>query len=119
MRRGRHSDQNKEVQIMDLAKRKADLLARVAVLKGRMVGIEAELDSHQSPDWEDLATEREGDEVLEGMGRTGQAEMRRIVAALERLADGTYGICAKCGADIGNERLEVVPEAPLCRNCAR
>lgn len=101
-----------------LAGRKAQLEARLADLKGRMAGIEAELDSHHSPDWEDLATEREGDEVLEGMGLNAQQESRMILAALQRIADGDYGQCAKCGAEIGAARLDVLPYTPFCRDCA-
>ena len=98
--------------------RKLQLETRLADLKGRLQGIEAELDSHQSQDWEELATEREGDEVLEGMGVSGQQEMRKIEAALARIATGDYGICAKCGAEIGDERLNVLPYTPFCRTCA-
>jgi len=101
-----------------ISTRKIQLETRLADLKGRLSGIEAELDSHQSSDWEELATEREGDEVLEGMGLTGQLEIRRIEAALERIASGEYGICAKCGAEIGDARLDVLPYTPFCRNCA-
>lgn len=98
--------------------RKAELEARLADLRGRLVGIEAELDSHQSADWEELATEREADEVLEGMGLSGQQEIRMIEAALQRIATGEYGVCVKCGSDIGEARLDVLPFTPFCRNCA-
>lgn len=98
--------------------RKLQLETRLADLKGRLQGIEAELDSHQSQDWGELATEREGDEVLEGMGLSGQQEIRKIEAALARIAKGDYGICAKCGAEIGDERLNVLPYTPHCRTCA-
>ena len=47
-----------------IAQRKTALEDRRATLLARMEGIEAELDSHQSRDWEESATEREGDEVL-------------------------------------------------------
>ena len=49
-----------------ISTRKAQLEARLADLKGRLQGIETELDSHQSADWEELATEREGDEEPAG-----------------------------------------------------
>ncbi len=39
--------------------------------------------------------------------------------ALARLDDGTFGICAQCGQKIPEERLNVVPYAPLCIRCAR
>jgi RNA polymerase-binding transcription factor DksA len=102
----------------NLATRKRELLARRAEIEGRLEGIEAELDSHNAQDWEDLATERETDEVLEGIGVSGQHELRMIEAALKRMDDGEYGYCVKCGAEIGQERLDVVPFTPHCRNCA-
>lgn len=98
--------------------RKTTLLARLALLQGRLAEIEAELDSHDARDWEELATERESDEVLEGMGLSGQQEIRAIEAALKRIDEGEYGFCAKCGANIGEERLDVLPYTPFCRKCA-
>ncbi len=104
--------------MIPLAQRKLQLESRLADLTGRLQGIEAELDSHQSQDWEELATEREGDEVLEGMGVSGQQEIRKIEAALARIAENDYGFCMKCGAEIGDERLDVLPYTPFCRSCA-
>lgn len=103
---------------MDVSKRKSTLKARLAALQGRIEGIEAELEAPHAQDWDDQAAEREGDEVLEGMGISGQAEIRRISAALARIEAGTYGTCAQCGQQISEERLDAVPEAPLCRDCA-
>lgn len=99
-------------------RRKDQLESRLAEIKARLQTIEAELDSHQSQDWEELAVEREGDEVLEGMGLSGQQEIRMIEAALERIAEGEYGFCTKCGAEISEERLDVLPYTPFCRACA-
>lgn len=102
----------------DIAKRRRQLEARLADLGQRLETIEAELDSHDSRDWEELATERETDEVLEGMGVSGQQEIRAITAALARIDSGDYGYCVTCGAEIGDARLDVVPYTPFCRNCA-
>jgi RNA polymerase-binding transcription factor DksA len=101
------------------AQRETALRARLAELEARLAGIEEELDSHNSRDWEELAVEREEDEVLEGMGQSGLAEMEKIRAALGRIGDGSYGYCAKCGAAIAAERLDVLPATPFCRDCAR
>jgi RNA polymerase-binding transcription factor DksA len=98
--------------------RKEQLETRLRDLKARLASIETELESHQSKDWEDLATERESDEVLEGMGLSGQQEMRQIEAALDRIASGDYGICVTCGERISEERLDVLPYTPFCRSCA-
>lgn len=43
--------------------------------------------------------------------------LAEIDAALERLASGTYGICATCGGPIGEARLEAMPEATQCVTC--
>lgn len=37
--------------------------------------------------------------------------------ALTRLHEGTYGVCAECGIDINEKRLEAVPFAKLCVAC--
>lgn len=40
-----------------------------------------------------------------------------IDRALEKLEDGTYGLCDGCGTAIGPERLEALPWAVLCVAC--
>lgn len=98
--------------------RKSQLQERLAVLTGRLTGIDHELARPVSADWDETAVEREGDEVLEGIGLQGQLEIRQIEAALDRIAAGTYGICLNCGAAIAEDRLDLVPFAPLCHDCA-
>lgn len=99
--------------------RKAALEKRLAELGVRLEAIEEELDSHQNRDWEELATEREGDEVLEATGNAGLTEITQIRAALARIDDGTYGDCVRCGDTIAEARLDVLPWTPLCRRCAQ
>ena len=101
-----------------LAARKVALDARLAELGVRLEMIEQELDSHHNPDWQDLAVERETDEVLEATGLAGQVEIPQIRAALRRIADGSYGACTRCGADIPEARLDAMPWTPVCRGCA-
>lgn len=102
----------------DLAIRRAQLEERLAFLEARVHEIDAELDSHQTKDWEDRATEREGDETLERLATTGQSEMAQIRAALARMDAGEYGICVACGNEISEERLDLLPATPFCRTCA-
>ena len=97
---------------------RAALLSRLAELDTRLHKIECELDEPDSKDWEESAVENEGDEVLERLGESGQQEIARIRAALKRLRNGTYGICVRCGDPISPERLDVLPDTPLCRACA-
>ncbi len=101
-----------------VAVRKAALVARQDDLMKRIAGIGAELDSHESKDWEEMATEREADEVLEDLGQSAQAELRMIEAALNRIEEGEYGYCVQCGSEIAEERLDLVPATPFCAKCA-
>lgn len=47
------------------------------------------------------------------------AELRALEAARTRLAQGGYGVCADCGADITFARLSVQPAALRCVDCQR
>lgn len=102
-----------------LETRRAMLEGRLVELGARLASIEEELDSHHTPDWEDLATEREGDEVLEATGLAGQVEIPQVRAALQRIEAGTYGTCSRCGSEIGEDRLDALPWTPFCRSCAK
>jgi DnaK suppressor protein len=42
-----------------------------------------------------------------------------IDAALQRIDEGSYGTCARCGKEIAEERLEARPWSALCIDCQR
>ena len=44
--------------------------------------------------------------------------LEQVNAAIERLQTGTYGICQQCGRTIEMERLQAVPYAARCIDCA-
>lgn len=102
----------------DVSHYKQRLHDRLRELNKRLADAETELDQPTPADSEDRASEREGDEVLEGLGHAGVAEIRMIEAALDRIAAGTFGECVACGERISEGRLEAVPHAARCRNCA-
>jgi len=53
---------------------------------------------------------------VETRGRLAE-RISRLTAALERVDDGTYGVCERCGEEIQPARLAAIPEAELCRDC--
>ena len=106
-------------KLRDLEHYRAVLEGRLKELGVRLEAIDDELASHHSPDWEELAVEREGDEVLEATGSAGLVEIAQIRLALARIADGTYGTCSRCGDEIAEARLKAIPWTPYCRSCAR
>jgi RNA polymerase-binding transcription factor DksA len=101
-----------------LEDRRNHLDARLAELNARLQKIDAELDEPHSTTFSEAAIEREADEVLEDLGQAGMLEIRMIEAALQRMDKGEYGICVACGDPISEERLDVLPHTPKCRNCA-
>ena len=44
-------------------------------------------------------------------------ELRDVESALDRIKDGTYGTCVRCGRDIGMARLRANPAASRCIEC--
>jgi len=56
----------------------------------------------------DFSLEENSGQVLEEIDR-----------ALKRIDDGSYGECANCAKDIPAERLEAIPYADHCIDCAR
>lgn len=64
------------------------------------------------------ASGTESREIVE----TTIGRLRTVVGAIERALDridrGTYGVCDRCGAPIPLERLEAIPEASACVDCA-
>jgi RNA polymerase-binding transcription factor DksA len=100
------------------AEREKQLQARLAELNTHLQTIEDALDETPDKDVEERAVEREGDEVLEGLGNAELLELRTIEAALARVAEGEYGYCVDCGDKISEERLDVLPATPKCRKCA-
>ena len=98
----------------NLLGRRDDLVARQKAASRD----ERELVSEREPDWPDAAARDTAATVLETLGAAERAAVEEIDAALDRMAHGTYGECARCGAPVGDERLRAVPETTHCERCA-
>lgn len=103
---------------MDHEKTRADLESKLATLTARVAKIEGHLRDPGNPDWQEQASERQNDEVLEHLDQTELREIEEIRGALARMADGSYGRCAVCGEPIGEGRLEALPYTSQCIGCA-
>lgn len=47
-----------------------------------------------------------------------RADLMRTQRALDRIEAGTYGLCTACREPIASARLQAIPEAERCANCA-
>jgi DnaK suppressor protein len=52
-----------------------------------------------------------------GLVTAYERRLEEINAALRATAEGTYGVCERCGNPIDPERLKIFPEARLCVRC--
>lgn len=104
---------------LDIEMRRNTLERRKSYLTNRLENIEDELDEAPDSNWSENAQASEADEVLEDLGLAGQDEIRAIDAALKRMDDGEYGFCVTCGNEISDERLNIVPYTPFCKDHAK
>ena len=77
---------------------------------------------------EEIAIERQP-EMLDEIQRTTEREIAldslnrnwetatQVSAALERIRQGSYGICLECEEEISERRLNAIPWAKLCIRC--
>lgn len=114
--------ESREAEPIDPAEVESLLRARLAELRAR----EAELKRPPERGASIGFGKRVGDGTTEAIGRLTDVEVAgsldaieaRIVRALEKIEEGSYGSCDRCGAEIPAGRLRVAPESALCVPCA-
>jgi RNA polymerase-binding protein DksA len=78
-------------------------------------GEDAVYDNHLA----DTATDTYDRELDYTLEENSEHVLADINAALERIEEGTYGICMNCRKAIAEERLDARPWATLCIDCQR
>ena len=70
------------------------------------------------PDFAEQATQRQNDEVVDGLEAEVRARLNQVNHALARIADNEGSVCEQCGKGIDPERLQAIPYATECVECA-
>ena len=65
----------------------------------------------------DLASEERDREISFILGDRERGKLQAIEDALERIEDGSYGICESCENEIAVGRLDALPFTRLCVSC--
>ncbi|MFA6272406.1 MAG: TraR/DksA C4-type zinc finger protein [Patescibacteria group bacterium] len=110
-----------------MKKLEADLLKQQEKLRGEL-GSFADKDINKEDDFntrfpsygdkdEENATEVADFQDNLSVERNLEKALEKTDLALERIKNGTYGDCAKCGNAIDPARLEAFPSATLCMEC--
>ena len=93
---------------------------RVAVLEREFAGLaeaasSAGTDDEHDPEGATLAFERQHAAALLEAARE---QVAAVDVALERLTEGRYGVCDRCGRPVGLRRWAARPAARTCIECA-
>lgn len=75
------------------------------------------LDADDLPDEMDLASSEYLQSFTFRLRGREKVFLEKIQKALERIEDGSYGVCEDCGEEISAKRLEARPETTLCIRC--
>jgi DnaK suppressor protein len=53
------------------------------------------------------------------LGNGDRRLLRDVMSALQKIEDGSFGACERCGEAIGDKRLDALPFARHCIDCQR
>ncbi len=73
--------------------------------------------NNEDTDMEEKADEAEEYDNLLSLEHSLELKLKDVNLALEKVGQGTYGTCEKCGKEIEEKRLLAFAEARLCTKC--
>ncbi len=80
--------------------------------------LEALRGAERDPEFEEGAQSEHEQYTLSLLGEVQRRQVAMIDAALARIEAGEYGVCVDCESEIDPKRLQVLPFALLCTECA-
>ena len=102
----------------DLDAIKEELIERLADLEEELKKLSTEkITDDQVQDPGDQALSSAMENLRTSLQDTELQEYKRIVQAIEKINNGTYGICIDCSEDISPKRLSFYPNAARCLAC--
>ena len=104
--------------MIDTKKVRKALEEKLKQLQARAEEIEEDLSAPPDRDWDEDAIESADDEVQAAIGDLTLHDMREIKLAIARIDAGDYGVCATCKQRIPVGRLNALPFATTCVDCA-
>ena len=87
-------------------------------LEDRLERVTANVRRGYEADSEERAQQCENNEVVDALGNDARIEIARITAALGRIDKGAYGVCKECELEIDQTRIDALPYAEYCIECA-
>lgn len=97
----------------ELEKQKAALLAEA----GEIISSGLNPGTENIPDLSDQASAEIDQNFIIRLKEREQKLLKKIDDALDRIVDGTFGVCESCGGEISLQRLKARPVTTLCISC--
>ncbi len=104
--------------MMDVTQLRQSLVARLEELGHRVHDYECVLREPLDADSAEQAAQMEGDEAIADLEHAAILEAEQIKVAIGRIDAGSYGECENCGSEINPKRLQALPYATDCIDCA-
>lgn len=100
----------------ELQRRRQVILETVRRERAELEGLRA---AERDPEFEEGAQSEHEQYTLARLSDAQRREVAAITAAIVRIDDGDYGTCMDCDQEIDPRRLQALPTALLCTDCAR
>jgi RNA polymerase-binding protein DksA len=107
------TDRQRE-RLLEERQRVMDAIDNIHAENPGSLGDETDEPTYQDNHLGDIATATFDREMASSLEENSSHVLADIEAALQRIEEGTYGLCGRCGKPIGDERLEALPWAMLC-----
>jgi DnaK suppressor protein len=109
------SEKTAETQKAELQRRRRRILETSRRADAEIEALRA---AERDPEFEEGAQSEHEQFTLSRLSETQRLEILQIDAALARIEAGEYGVCRDCSGEIDPRRLEALPYALLCTECA-
>ena len=101
----------------ELDSERARAMADLEIAEHDLQGLMRDAGEGAGDDQADAGASIFGREYEMSLVANSRDKLDQVEHALERLANGTYGVCESCGNPIGKLRLQAAPRATLCMAC--
>lgn len=66
---------------------------------------------------DDIAQSIQNDDLIDSLNERERLILNQVESALQRIQDGTYGMCLECEEEINEKRLRAIPYTLYCKDC--
>jgi DnaK suppressor protein len=117
MDRSKTSDRFQERYQQLIVRKRKEVLKELNRELNEWVNQSSEIKSLIGSDMGDLSTLSLSSDLSVSLVSRYSNMLKQLDQALERIEEGTYGLCEECGRKIDDRRLEILPSTLYCTPC--